>query len=252
MDRASIIGLLLGITAVVGGNLLEGGRIDSIVQPTAALIVFGGTLGATCISFPFSDLGKAFLALKIVFFGKQTDPEGVIQDMIVLSGIARKKGFVAIEAELSKIPDPFFRKTLRLAVDGMLPQMLVQTMERENTTFEDERRRIAKVFDTAGGFSPTIGIIGAVLGLIHVMENLADPSKLGAGIAVAFVATIYGVGMANLILLPIARKLINSMNRELSHREMVLEGIVGLQSGVNPYYLEEKLRSFVEGGRSKD
>ena len=129
----------------------------------------------------------------------------------------------------------------------MLPKMLIETIERENTTFEDESRRIAKVFDTAGGFAPTIGIIGAVLGLIHVMENLADPSKLGAGIAVAFVATIYGVGLANLVLLPISRKLINRMNQELSSREMILEGIVGLQAGINPHYLEEKLRTHLEG-----
>jgi len=251
MDRASIIGLILGFGAVMGGNFFEGGKIDSILQPTAALIVIGGTAGATLLSFPFSDIGKAFRSLRDIFYEQENDAEDLIQHILRLSGIVRRNGFIAVEAEFQRIENQFFKKTLKLAVDGMLPKMLVETMERENMTFEDENRRIAKVFDTAGGFSPTIGIIGAVLGLIHVMENLADPSKLGAGIAVAFVATIYGVGIANLMLLPIARKLINKMNRELSYREMIVEGIVGLQSGINPYYLERKLRTHVEGRQSK-
>ena len=247
MDRASIIGLIMGFGAVIGGNFLEGGKIDSILQPTAALIVFGGTAGATFLSFPFGDIWKAFTSLRFVFFEKKSDTEDIIQTFIRFSTIARRSGFITIEQELLQIENRFFRRTLKLAIDGMLPKILVETVEQENATFEEERRRIAKVFDTAGGFSPTIGIIGAVLGLIHVMENLADPSKLGAGIAVAFVATIYGVGVANLVLIPIARKLVNSASRELRLREMILEGVVGLQAGMNPYYLEEKLRTFVEG-----
>jgi chemotaxis protein MotA len=129
----------------------------------------------------------------------------------------------------------------------MNPKMLRETLEREIATYEDEKRRVAKVFETAGGFAPTVGILGAVLGLIHVMENLTDPSKLGAGIAVAFVATIYGVGSANLILLPLAKKLTNRLNEELCRKELIVEGVLGIQSGVNPYYLEQKLNSFVEG-----
>jgi chemotaxis protein MotA len=129
----------------------------------------------------------------------------------------------------------------------MNPKMLRETLEREIATYEDEKRRVARVFETAGGFAPTVGILGAVLGLIHVMENLTDPSKLGAGSAVAFVATIYGVGTANLILLPLSKKLNNRLNDDLSHKEMILEGVLGIQSGVNPYYLEQRLRSFVEG-----
>ncbi len=251
MDRASVIGLLLGFGAVMGGNFFEGGKIDSILQPTAALIVFGGTAGATFLSFPFSDIRKAFLSVRHIFFDNKTDAEELIQHIIRLSSIVRRNGFIAIEAEFARIENLFLKRALKLAVDGMLPKMLIETIERENATFEDENRRIAKVFDTAGGFSPTIGIIGAVLGLIHVMENLAEPSKLGAGIAVAFVATIYGVGLANLILLPIARKLINRMNQELAFREMILEGIVGLQAGINPHYLEEKLRTHMEGTPNK-
>ena len=246
MDRASNIGLLLGIGANMGGNLLEGGKIASILQPTAALIVFGGTAGATFLSFPFSDILKAAGSLRLIFTTDRSDPSALIAEIIRYSSIARRNGFIAIEPEISKLTDPFFRRALKLAIDGMLPKLLIETMEQDSATFEDESRRIAKVFETAGGFAPTIGILGAVLGLIHVMENLSDPAQLGAGIAVAFVATIYGVGSANLILLPIARKLTNRLNRELAVRAMVLEGVVGIQSGLNPHYLEEKLKVFVE------
>ncbi len=247
MDRASIIGLLLGFAAIVGGNLLEGGRIDSIFQPTAALIVFGGTTGATLLSYPFRDILKAFAALRKVLFVKPTDSRALITDIVRFSILARRSGFIAVETEIRKLDHPFFQKTLSLAIAGMLPKLLVDTMEQDSMTFEDENRRIAKVFETAGGFAPTIGILGAVLGLIHVMENLSDPAKLGSGIAVAFVATIYGVGSANLILLPISRKLTNRLNHELSQRAMILEGVVGIQSGLNPHYLEERLKTFIEG-----
>jgi chemotaxis protein MotA len=244
MDKSSIIGLMLGIIAVVGGNLLEGGKIDSILQPTAALIVFGGTAGATLLSFPLRDILKALAALRFVFFQRPSQRGTIVADIIRFSQAARRHGFVSIESDIRNLQHPFFKKALSLALAGMLPQLLIDTMEQDNDTFAEDNRRIAKVYETAGGFAPTIGIIGAVLGLIHVMENLSDPSKLGAGIAVAFVATIYGVGSANLILLPIARKLINHLNRELSLRSMILEGVVGIQSGINPHYLEERLKSF--------
>ncbi len=247
MDRSSIIGLLLGFAAIVGGNLLEGGRIDSIFQPTAALIVFGGTAGATLLSYPFRDVLKAVAALRRVLLAKPADSRALITDIIRFSITVRRSGFITIEPEIRNLDHPFFRKALTLAVAGMLPKLLVETMEQDCMTFEDENRRIAKVFETAGGFAPTIGILGAVLGLIHVMENLSDPAKLGAGIAVAFVATIYGVGSANLILLPISRKLTNRLNHELSLRAMILEGVVGIQSGLNPHYLEERLKTFIEG-----
>jgi chemotaxis protein MotA len=246
MDSASFIGIILGIAAIVGGNIFEGGALDSIVQGTAAVIVFGGTAGATLLSFPLSDVLKAVSSLRDVFFGKDPDPESYINDFILYSERARRRGLISLEPEISKIKDSFFRKALTLAVDGMAPNVVRETMQQENITYEEERRRIAKVFETAGGFAPTIGIIGAVLGLIHVMENLSDPAKLGSGIAVAFVATIYGVGSANLILLPISKKLINRLDKELSLREMILEGVIGIQLGINPRYLEEKLRVFIE------
>lgn len=249
MDRGSIIGILLGVVAIVGGNLLEGGSAGSIVQGTAAVIVFGGTAGATLLSFPFSDVRRAVASLRDVFFPVSPDPFGLIRQIAAFADIGRRQGFIALEPELERMPNGFFRKALRLAIDGMNPKMLKETMEREIATYEGERRRVGKVFETAGGFAPTIGILGAVLGLIHVMENLSDPSKLGAGIAVAFVATIYGVGIANLILLPLSKKLNNRLNDELWLLEMILEGVIGIQSGVNPRYLEEKLRAFTEKNR---
>lgn len=246
MDRASIMGIILGIAAVVGGTMLGGSKIETILQPTAALIVFGGTLGATLLSFPFSDVLRALAALRTVFFSKSSDPDTIIRDAVRFSILARRKGLIALEPEIGRLENAFFAKALRLALDGTDPKLLREIMGQENLTHEEEHRRIAKVYDTAGGFAPTIGIVGAVLGLIHVMENLSDPSKLGAGIAVAFVATIYGVGTANLLLLPVSKKLVHLLNRDLVLREMTIEAVLGIQSGINPHYLEERLKVFVE------
>lgn len=245
MDRASLIGLILGISAVIVGNILEGGKIRSLLQPTAAVIVFGGTFGATLLSAPPNVILKALLSLREVFSGQRDEREALIKDIVRFATVARRNGLIALESEIERIENHYFRKALRLAVDGMSPKMLRETMEQDNISFEEERRGVAKVYETAGGFAPTIGIVGAVLGLIHVMENLSDPSKLGAGIAVAFVATIYGVGSANLIFLPIAKKLMNRFHEELRIREMILEGVSGIQTGINPHYLEERLRVYI-------
>lgn len=246
MDRASLIGIVLGISAIAGGSIAEGGRLSTILQPTAAVIVFGGTLGATLLSVSFSDIMKAFSSLKDVFSDKKMDLEMIISSLVKYSIVARRKGLIALEHEISEIDDDFLRDALRLAINGMGVKMLRDTLEQNNITYGEEKKRIAKVFETAGGFAPTIGIIGAVIGLIHVMENLSDPSKLGSGIAVAFVATVYGIGSANLILLPISKKLISRLSHEIVRREMIIEGVVGIQSGINPYDLEEKLRVFME------
>ena len=245
MDRASIIGIFLGISAVVLGNVLEGGKIRSLLQPTAAVIVFGGTFGATLLSASPSVILHALLALREVFSGQEDERESIIREIVRFATISRRKGLIALESEIEGIENHYFKKALRLAVDGMSPKMLRETMEQDNICFEEERRGIAKVYETAGGYAPTIGILGAVLGLIHVMENLSDPSKLGAGIAVAFVATIYGVGSANLIFLPISKKLLNRLKEEISVREMILEGVSGIQTGINPHYLEERLRVYL-------
>lgn len=245
MDRASIIGIVLGVSAIVLGNVLEGGKIRSLLQPTAAVIVFGGTFGATLLSAPPGVILRAVLSIRDVFTSKMVERESLIRDIVRFATIARRNGLIALESEIERIENPYFRRAMRLAVDGMSPKMLRETMEQNNICFEEERRRVAKVYETAGGFAPTIGILGAVLGLIHVMENLSDPSKLGAGIAVAFVATIYGVGSANLIFLPISKKLQNRFNEELQTRQMILEGVSGIQTGINPHYLEERLRVYL-------
>lgn len=246
MDRSSILGIFLGVGAIISGNIFEGGEVGSILQVTAAVIVFGGTLGATLVSYPLSDIGMAVSALKDVFWETKVDHEADIKEIIRYSNIARRKGIVALETEIPKIKDHFFKKALGLAVDGIGLKTLKETMEQENITYEEKKRRIARVYETAGGFAPTIGIIGAVLGLIHVMENLSDPSKLGTGIAVAFVATVYGVGSANLILLPISKKLIHRLKSELYRREMILEGVIGILSGINPHHLRERLNVYLE------
>ncbi|MCX8030431.1 MAG: flagellar motor protein [Thermodesulfovibrionales bacterium] len=251
IDRGSIFGLILGITAIVAANYIEGGSTDSLFQLTAAMIVFGGTLGATMLSFPFKDIKEAINSLKDVFWVSSTDYEQIINDIINYAYIVRKNGMLALEDELTRIDDPFLKKSIRLAIDGMNPKLLRQTMEQENLVYEENKKRIAKVFETAGGFAPTIGIIGAVMGLIQVMQNLSDPSKLGAGIAVAFVATIYGVGSANLILLPISKRLLNKLHSDIIIREMMLEGVISIQLGLNPYYIDEKLRAFLQDSKYK-
>jgi len=248
LDRSSVIGVILGIAAIVAGNMLEGGAVSSIIQGTAAAIVFGGTAGATLLSFPFRDISRAVLSLREVFLDNRPNPERIIRRIIEFSVIGRKSGLIALEAEMSPRDDPFMRRGIGLAVDGMNPKTLRETLDREILTYEDERRRVAKVWETAGGFAPTIGILGAVLGLIQVMQNVAEPSKLGEGIAVAFVATVYGVGSANLVFLPLSKKLYNRIDAELTKRELILEGVLGIQSGENPYYLEQKLRAFLGMG----
>ncbi|VAX29931.1 Flagellar motor rotation protein MotA [hydrothermal vent metagenome] len=247
MEKASLIGIMLGASALVGGTLLEGGSITFILQPAAALIVFGGTLGATLLSFTLQDVLFALGSLKDVFFKNEAPAyEACINQIVSLAHLSRKKGLVAIEPHLVEINDPFFRKTLSLAIDGISPGLLRETLEEENITFEDTRLRQSRVFETAGGFAPTIGIIGAVIGLIQVMQNLSDPAKLGQGIAVAFVATVYGVGVANLLLLPISKKLKNNLMKEIKFRAMIVEAVVGIQSGINPHYLRDKLLAFIE------
>ena len=247
MEKASLIGIMLGVSALVGGTLLEGGSITFILQPAAALIVFGGTLGATLLSFKLQDVLFALGSLKDVFFKNEAPAYTACIDQIIsLAHLSRKKGLVAIEPHLVEINDPFFRKTLSLAIDGISPRLLRETLEEENATFEDTRLRQSRVFETAGGFAPTIGIIGAVIGLIQVMQNLSDPAKLGQGIAVAFVATVYGVGVANLLLLPISKKLKNNLMKEIKFRAMIVEAVIGIQSGINPHYLRDKLLAFIE------
>ncbi len=252
MDKASIIGIFLGLSAILGGNILEGGKVDSVFQVTAAVIVFGGTIGATLVSHPLKDIINAICSLRDIFSNREPDCEIVINDILRFSKIVRKNGLIAIENEVPTIKDPFLKRAMSLAVETMNPKSVEETLEQEIITYEQQKKRAAKVFETAGGFAPTIGIIGAVIGLIKVMENLSDPARLGPGIAVAFVATVYGVGSANLLLLPMSKKLINKLNSELRFREMIVEGVMGILSGTNPYHLEERVKVFIKGFGNKE
>lgn len=244
MDKISIVGLALGIAAILVGQVLEGGHISSLIQPTAFLIVIGGTLGAVMLQSPLPIFMTGVRISKWVFLPPDTDPGMLIEQVARWSHVARKEGLLALEAQIPQVPDPFMRKGLQHLVDGVEPERLREVLEVEIGAYEEQMKQAAKIWEAAGGYSPTIGILGAVMGLIHVMENLSDPSKLGAGIAVAFVATIYGVGAANLIFLPVAKKLLANIARQITLREMFVDGLVGIANGDNPRIIESRLQGY--------
>ncbi len=245
MDKASIIGLVLGIGAVLGGQALEGGHIGSIMQITAFVIVIGGTFGAVFLSYPFKQVIDALKGVKSILKEPPQNAEEIIKQITQYANKARKEGILSLEKELKNIDNSFLKKALTMAVDGLEPHLIREAMETELEYLDEYGKISAKIFKSAGGYAPTIGILGAVLGLIHVMENLNDPSKLGAGIAVAFVATVYGVGSANLLFLPISTKLEVRHRNEMILREMMLEGVIAVSNGENPRLIEEKLRSYI-------
>ncbi len=245
MDIASIAGLTLAIFAILGGQALEGGSVKSILQGTAAIIVLGGTFGACLVQFPLSVAIGSFKAVIRIFLEPKTNNREVIQEIIRLANKARKEGVISLEADTQKITDPFLKKALNMAMDGVEPKVLRDTMELEISNLEEEAEQPIKFWQAAGGYSPTIGILGAVLGLIHVMENLTDPSKLGGGIAVAFVATVYGVGLANLVYLPMSGKLKLKAKAQLVSKEIMLVGVISILEGENPRLIDDKLRSYL-------
>jgi chemotaxis protein MotA len=247
MDLATIIGLCMGFGAVFGGAALEGVHMKALIQPTAAMIVLGGTFGATFISFPLPAIIQAFKDVKIAFLPNKVDLEGVVKDIINYATKARRNGLISLEQEAQAVRDPFVKKGISLVVDGIDPQKLRETLEADIMAYEDHTKHSVEFYESAGGFAPTIGIIGAVLGLIHVMGNLSDTSKLGGGIAVAFVATIYGLMVANIICIPISSKLKIRMKEEILRRVMILEGLIAIQNGENPHFIEQKLKAFVGG-----
>lgn len=245
MDKATLIGLVLGFAAIIGGQVLEGGSLHSIMQFTAAIIVLGGTFGAVFVSYPFQDVMEGFRGIRKVLKEPSQDPFQMIQQIITYANKARREGILSLEKEIKNIRNPFLSKALTMSVDGIEPHLIREAMEAELEYLNEYGKVSSKVWRAAGGYAPTIGILGAVLGLIHVMENLSDPSKLGAGIAVAFVATVYGVGSANLLFLPMATKLEVRNRQVMILNEMILEGVVALSTGENPRLIEEKLTSFL-------
>lgn len=246
MDVLSLIGVILAFVAIIGGNYLEGGHAAALLNGPAALIVLGGTLGAAFLQTPVSIFKRALVIIRWILFPPQLDLPGGITRVVNWSMTARKEGLLGLEPVGDTEPDTFARKGLQLLVDGAEPESIRSILEVDLFTQEGRDLQAAKVFESMGGYAPTIGIIGAVMGLIHVMGNLADPSQLGGGIAVAFVATIYGVGFANLLLLPIGNKLKSIAIRQSRYREMLLEGILSIAEGENPRSIELKLQGFMD------
>lgn len=246
MDIASLLGTLMGLLAVFGGAVIEGLHIGQILQGTAAIIVFGGTFGAMFVSFPTQDIKKAFSMIGVIYKNVDLDVRPVIDEIIRIATIARKEGVLAVEGQRESITNPLFKKCIKYVIDGFEPNTVKEIIDTEIYLAFEEEEAAGKVFEGAGGYSPTIGIIGAVLGLIHVMSQLNDPSKLGDGIAVAFVATVYGVGAANLLLIPWGTKLKRKAAQRMVQKEVVKLGVVGIQEGLNPHFLQEKLEVFVE------
>lgn len=245
VDISTIIGVVVALGAILGGQILEGGHISTLMQLTAFLIVVGGTMGAVMIQY---SMPVFLLGIKLVKWAFMP-PVVVLEDVIELiagwGNTARRGGLLSLEPVLMEMQDPFVKKGLQMLVDGTEPEKLRESLEVEIDAYDEHYRTAAKIWESAGGYAPTIGIIGAVMGLIHVMQNLSDPSKLGAGIAVAFVATIYGVGSANLFFLPISNKIKSVVGHESVKRQMVVEGLVAIANGENPRLIEMKLRGFV-------
>jgi chemotaxis protein MotA len=244
MDKASVAGVILAVVGIVAGLLIEGGNLGQIIQPTAALIVFGGTMGAVLLQFPLTTVIAAFRRLGSVFLSTNKKSDGLVPLLVAFANKARRHGVVALDGDLPTIQDPFLKRSLMLAVDGTEPSELRKIMRVNLDTITEGEERLPAVFESAGGFSPTIGILGAVLGLIQVLQHLDNIQEVGKGIAVAFVATIYGVGIANLFFLPFAGKMRIQIREEHLRREMMLEGVISILEGMNPRMLEVKLAGF--------
>lgn len=250
-DVATLTGLFLALGGILGGLILEGGNIGEVAQPTAAMIVFGGTFGAVLVASPLRVVLGALRQLVSVFLEKQQHPESVVEEIIGYATKARKNGIVSLEEEAETIPDPFLRKALTLAVDGTDLQEIRKMMELEIALEEQQGEAQARVFEQAGGYAPTIGIIGAVMGLIQVMKHLANIDEVGRGIAVAFVATIYGVGSANVFFIPAANKIRARLRAETHIRELMLEGVAGIVEGLNPKLIRSKLEAYLTAGQTR-
>src|SRR5438477_1783167 len=243
MDKASIGGVLLAIAGIVAGLLMEGGNLAQILQPTAALIVFGGTMGAVLLQFPLTTVAAAFRRMTHVFAAPRKHNDELVKLLIAFANKARRNGVVSLDADLQTIEDPFLKQTVMLAVDGTEPTDLRKIMQVSLDSTTESEERLPAVFESAGGFSPTIGILGAVLGLIQVMQHLDNITEVGKGIAVAFLATIYGVAAANILFLPAAGKLKFKHRQGIILKEMMLEGTLGILEGQNPRLIESKLAS---------
>ncbi|MEP5765379.1 MAG: flagellar motor protein [Halieaceae bacterium] len=245
MDFLTLLGITVGLAAIIGGNILEGGHTDSLLQLTAFVIVFGGTCGAVLVQTPQLVFMHALRRAGWVFRPPDEDGAAAIKKIVSWSQMARKEGLLSLQSACEEERDSFLKGGLQLLADGSEPEAIRAAMEVEMSTMESMDLGAAKVWEGFGGYAPTLGIIGAVMGLIHVMNNLADPSSLGPGIAVAFVATIYGVGLANLLFLPIANKLKTIVGQRMQYRDMLVDGLVAIAEGDNPRNIESKLQGYL-------
>jgi chemotaxis protein MotA len=252
MDRTTLFGLLLGGLSLVGGHYLEGGSAGMILQATACVIVLGGTAGAVCLSFTGPQLRQSWHSLPCVFRRPRDETPDQAARLVELAYRARRQGLLSVEGEVAKLPDAFMRRSLQLVIDGFPHQQVREIMEMDLAQREESGQMPARVFEAAGGYAPTIGILGAVLGLIQVMQHITEPARLGTGVAVAFVATIYGVASANLLFLPIAHKLKLYHERQMLHQEMILEGVLALAQGEHPRLIAERLNGFLSQGAEAD
>ena len=244
MDILSVAGLAIAALAILGGQWMEGGHVASLAQLAAFTIVVGGTLAAVMVQSPWPAFMDGLRIARWMVTPPVLDPERHIESIRDWAVKARKDGMLALEGELAAIDDAFTRNGVQMLVDGFDPEKIADALEVEIGAFEARYHAAAKVWESAGGYAPTIGILGAVLGLIHVMENLSDPAKLGSGIAVAFVATVYGVGSANLVFLPMANKLKTLIKRQVLLRELVIDGLVGIANGENPKLITSRLAGY--------
>ena len=245
-DLGSIGGIVLALGGILGGLILDKGKVADLLQVSAAMVVFGGTIGAVMLTTPLHVLIGAAKSLGSVFFDKAQPMAAIMEDIIAYATQARKQGIVSLEQQAATVQDPFLRKALSLAVDGMETSQIRSIMELEIGLVEQRGEAEAKVFESAGGYAPTVGIIGAVMGLMQVMKNLANIDEVGRGIASAFVATVYGVGAANLLFLPAAGKLKARLSSAVELREMMLDGVLGSVEGLNPKLIRTKLDAYVE------
>ena len=246
MDMVSIIGTILGILVIIIGTVLKGSTVGALWNPAAFVIVFFGTLAALLVQNQGKVLKHSLSMMKLVYRPPQHRPSDLISRIVGWSEISRRQGLLGLEPQIEAETDPFVSKGLQLLVDGSEPDAIRSVLEVDLETREAIDLAGAKVYENAGIYAPTLGIIGAVMGLMAVMQNLADPSKLGHGIAAAFVATIYGVALANMFMLPMAARLKGLVGKQTQMREILIEGLVSIAQGDNPRQIESRLQGYVE------
>jgi chemotaxis protein MotA len=241
MDWGSLGGLIIALAAIVIGQKMEGGHLASLLQPAAFVIVMLGTVGAVLLQSGGRNFWHGLKLARQAFAAPSDDQYETARNINLWASIARREGLLSLDRYIETVEDPFQRKGLQLVVDGSDGSKVREILDSEVASYEMQQRQAVRVWEAAGGYAPTIGILGAVLGLIHVMENLADPSRLGSGIAVAFVASIYGVGLANLVFLPIGNKLKANLNRQLLQRDILVDAFAAIANGDNPRVLSERM-----------